>query len=40
MEVMEQDYFMKKLTRVVYYKIMVFVQLHETEGLHIISDVP
>src|SRR5699024_11886674 len=36
--ILNQDYYTKKLTTEAYLKIMLFAQLHETESLHAISD--
>lgn len=37
-DILNQDYYTKKLTTEAYLKIMLFAQLHETESLHAISD--
>jgi len=37
-EILQQDYYTKKLTTEAYLKAMLFAQLHETESLHAISD--
>src|SRR5690625_4277964 len=37
-DILNQDYYTKKLTTEAFLKIMLFAQLHETESLHAISD--
>src|SRR5690625_1606803 len=37
-EILQQDYYTKKLTTEAYLKAMLFAQLHETESLHAISN--
>src|SRR5690625_1145519 len=37
-DILNQDYYTKKLTTEAYLKTMLFAQLHETESLHAISD--
>ena len=38
MDILNQDYYTKKLTTESFLKIMLFAQLHETESLHAMSD--